>query len=229
MNNKPILFSTPMVQAIIEGRKTQTRRIVKPQPPEYARLTSYHPVDYMAERFRNKISWFIEEAGDLWPCNTEDAIKNPYVPVGGYLWVRETWAPLTKGYAYKADPFINSSPSGKWHPSIHMPKAASRITLLVKGIRVEKLQDISEEDAIDEGIERVGGDASVSPWRNYRISEPSVKSLHCSAPSRSFMALWESINGQGSWSVNPWVWVIEFDLILKNINDVIDESCQTSK
>jgi hypothetical protein len=94
-----------------------------------------------------------------------------------------------------------------------MPRWASRITLEIIGIRVERLNDCSEQDAIAEGIERVGGFASVSPWRNYRKGEEGEMLLHCSAPTRSYMTLWESINGAGSWAANPWVWVVEFKVV----------------
>jgi hypothetical protein len=94
-----------------------------------------------------------------------------------------------------------------------MPRWASRIQLEITNVRVERLNDISEQDAKAEGIEVVGGPTSCCPYRNYRIGKVGEMSLHCSAPSRSFMTLWESINGAGSWNENPWVWVVEFKKI----------------
>jgi hypothetical protein len=89
-----------------------------------------------------------------------------------------------------------------------MPRWASRITLQVTGVRVERLQDISQADAIAEGIERVG------PWKNYWLGDRGAAGMHCSSAVMSYRTLWESINGPGSWDANPWVWVIEFERLV---------------
>lgn len=94
-----------------------------------------------------------------------------------------------------------------------MPRWASRITLEIVDVRVERLNDITGDDAESEGIERVGGTYSCSPWKNYRKGEKGEMDMHCSARERSYMTLWESINGPGSWNLNPWVWVIEFKMV----------------
>ena len=172
---KPIIFSAPMVKAILDGRKTQTRRIVT---------------------VKNKNS-----------C--------PYGQPGDRLWVRETWGvgsrpdPLGgyEGIEYRADEFyledsddlpclrVTPPPDvclldydSGWMPSIHMPRWASRITLEVTGVRVERLQDISSTDAWAEGI----------------AHSPDTNPIH------DYAELCESINGPGAWDKNPWVWVVEF-------------------
>lgn len=163
MKMRPILFSGEMVRAILEGRKTQTRRVVKPQP-----------------------AYVIDS---VWVC--------PYGRPGDGLWVRETWAPNSQAgvFSYAADWAAGVKHVSRWRPSIHMPRAASRISLEVVGVRVERLREISEADALAEGCadsEMVDG---VPMW--------------CSAVEK-YMDLWEKINGEGSWAVNPWVWVVEF-------------------
>ena len=162
MADRPILFSAPMVRALLAGTKTQTRRVCKLD------VRSGMPEPELASLLR---------------CC-------PYGVPGDRLWVRETWAPLTVGYAYRADPVWNAPPADRWHPSIHMPRAASRITLEVTGVRVERLQDISEADVIAEGCPR--------------------QMLYGTGWYRD---LWLKINGTGSWGANPWVWVIEFRLV----------------
>ena len=123
MKERPIIFSTPMVKAILDGRKTQTRRVIKDQPP----LS-------MRDMFKPK------------------NLKCPYGQVGDRLWVRETFKPYNcmGGFAYKADGDLSTG--FPWKPSIHMPRGASRITLEITESRAERLQDISEEDAKAEGV-----------------------------------------------------------------------------
>jgi hypothetical protein len=180
MKERPILFSAPMVRAILERRKTQTRRIMKPQP--YGFLFQ-KPVKSLGGA----------------------EIKCPYGQTGDRLWVRETWgtdAPnldtcrrgvesdgLFYGPYYAADADWFDNHTVRMRPSIHMPRWASRITLEITNVRVERLQDISREDAIAEG--------TPPPDAAYSMRD-------------SYMMLWESINGRGSWATNPWVWVIEF-------------------
>ncbi len=165
MKERPIMFSGEMVRAILEGRKTQTRRVWK--RPEL-----------------RKADW---EIGD-------SSIACPYGEVGDRLWVRETWCGGQHGMPvhYKAS-WTEHEYGPAWKPSIHMPRKYSRITLEITGVRVERVQDMSVEDAINEGI----GLSSVDPLG-------------------SFGQLWDSINakcGYG-WGVNPWVWVVEFKRVL---------------
>lgn len=200
MQSKPIIFSGPMVRAILEGRKTQTRRIVKPN------------------------SWVI------------DISRCPYGHPGDHLWVRETFG--ESGYKrleYKAFPADGKDFRcvSRWKPSIHMPRWASRINLLVKNVRVERLQDISEEDAKAEGVysdemrpdyhdyrsnlwmcDRCAGTglhASLGP--NMGVIE-DVDCVDCDTSKKRFKQLWQLINGYGSWDANPYVWVIEFERVM---------------
>jgi hypothetical protein len=202
---RPILFSGPMVRAILENRKTQTRRIAK-------EFDSLKNIDKLLARFPNQEG-----------C--------PYGKPSDRLWVRETCAILDRqtrqtAIWYRADcdpgpvnevctmPDGSRPPDGlRWRPSIHMPRWASRITLEITDVRVERLQEISREDAIAEGIERVGGGGSCHPWRNYLLKPFAHPTSHCSSCQRSYMTLWESINGPGSWAANPWVWVVSFQVI----------------
>ncbi|MHB0973915.1 MAG: ASCH domain-containing protein [Thiobacillus sp.] len=178
MKERPMLMSAPMVRAILAGTKTQTRRVVKPQPGGLLKLALH-----LARR-----------GLPIWFCDGWDGTC-PYGQPGDQLWVRETFAPMTTGYAYLADPVWRDSPSGRWHPSIHMPRVASRITLEIVSVRVERLQDISESDALAEGVSPDMGLC----WQSGDDT-----------PRGMYGELWESINGPGSWDANPWVWVVEF-------------------
>jgi hypothetical protein len=191
---KPIIFSTPMVQAILEGRKTQTRRIVKPQPPQF--------VDYFEKRGDGFKAYMVP--GE--PCDYP-LVKPKYQP-GDILWVRETFCevpyehnhvPIKGGYitipkyAYKAD--SERDYTGIWKPSIHMPREAARIFLQVTNVRVERLQDITEEDAIAEGM-----------------SKTLVDGVTFISAKGKFHALWDTLYAKRGhpWENNPWVWVYEF-------------------
>jgi hypothetical protein len=198
---RPILFSTPMVQAILQGRKTQTRRIVKPQPT----------VNNGTWRLETKaLTQSVNIPPDQWH-KLPFGLISPYGEIGDALWVRETWAPAFGDYAYKADysDFTLSKPQNKglWKPSIHMPKAAARIWLRITDVRVERLQDISDADAIAEGIELVDqvGQQVYKRYDGYNTvtSQPAV----------SYWSLWEAIHGEESWQENPWVWVLSFEVV----------------
>ena len=210
MNIKPILFSTEMVQAILEGRKTQTRRIIKPQPKKGIIATAF---DFKKGFYASKIK--IEENPDRFEITK---LFKPKYQTGDILWVRESFAkpPIYAfgvKYIYKAG--FNESICG-WKPSIHMPKEAARIFLEVTNVRVERLQDISEEDAIAEGIDKKG-----DLYFNYFESEKLEKLekffpkeyFYKEIPKVSFMSLWSKINGIDSWIANPWVWVYEFKIL----------------
>ena len=207
VRERPILFSAPMVRALLAGTKAQTRRVVKHrwpylwQEPWYATgkvLTDLprQPGAFMEFRYRQQDdpNYQGSPASTLVPC--------PYGKPGDRLWVRETFAPLTTGYAYCADPIWNAPPADRWRPSIHMPRAASRILLEVTGVRVERLQDISKADAIAEGIER--REDACGDWKHYGDTGLSVDAVG------SYRSLWETINGEASWKADPWVWVVEF-------------------
>ncbi|HEN3233851.1 TPA: hypothetical protein U5D48_004338 [Yersinia enterocolitica] len=200
MNEKPILFNAEMVNAILSGRKTQTRRIMKVQPAE---CNHTHWPEYPNPE------WKLYDRG--WNCAvcgngvslTERDVTGIICPLGkpgDRLWVREAFAAglcTESTLAYRATHKTEDLEEGwgetiKWTPSIHMPRWASRINLLITGVRVERLQDISDADASAEGC---------------KIS--SMQSGECL--SDMFARLWKSIYGDESWQANPWVWVINFD------------------
>lgn len=195
MKQRPILFSTPMVQATIRGRKTQTRRIFKPQPTE-----KHDQSGYITALGKDGINYFGFKENET---NIFDAIECPYGQPGDVLWVRETFQQDGEDYLYKANCDINVV---GWKPSIHMPKSAARIWLRIANVRVERLQDISREDARAEGIEPINN----TQFINY------VDGTTTYNERTSFYSLWESINGKESLSSNPWVWVIEFERIEKS-------------
>lgn len=199
MKERPILFSGPMVRAILEGRKTQTRRAVRPQPPRYpyGRTPTY--------LFENLWGWCAVH-GTVRAVRSEDTIRCPYGVPGDRLWVRETHANLGKAplpgggtsediVLYRADHGDDCKIDGvRWTPAIHMYRRHSRITLEVVSIRAERLQAISDEDARSEGV---------SDFATYGTAKVE------------FASLWESINGAGSWDENPWVWAVEFRVLEK--------------
>ena len=194
---RPILFSGAMVRAILDGSKTQTRRVAKPvKHPDLGDV--YAPGALVLEREPQHV---IDRA-----C--------PYGQPGDRLYVRETWAqPTTLDPGptfYRADypdsvlgKYENLPPAEAitWKPSIHMPRALSRILLEITGVRVERLNDCSEADARAEGIA-----PELDGWTDY--SNPSCQL--CPNPVDSYRTLWDSINGAGAWAANPWVWVVEF-------------------
>lgn len=197
----PILFSGEMVRAILNGRKTQTRRIVKPQPDEDGICLDLERNQYLD--------------------TSERVYRCPYGMPGDRLWVRETHMAFDRGRInYRAD--YLQDPNGDrehgvvWTPSIHMPRWASRLTLNITGIRVERLQDISDRepqnDCTAEGVFHCG-------MKLPRYEEWSVSGFR-SSEKLMFHRLWDAINGVGSWDSNPWVWVVEFDPIEKNIDEV---------
>jgi hypothetical protein len=194
MREKPILFSGPMVRAILAGTKTQTRRIVKPQPP--TGCTGMESIDSPPfQGFR-----FLPVG--LWPEDPRYGNRScPYGQPGGRLWVRETWAWCTKAdghHIYKADGdgIGNCHVDGdRWRPSIFMPRWASRITLEITEVRVQRLQEISVQDAIAEGIAK-------SPTSYPRDERDD------------FRDLWDSINANKyPWASNPYVWALTFKKI----------------
>lgn len=196
----PILFSTPMVQAILKGRKTQTRRVVK--------------IDGMLP-YTGMKPLSTHECGSVFYFWGNKEIKCPYGQPGDVLWVRESFYPLIseglKGkYFYKAD-LEKQGFVFKWKPSIHMPKEACRIFLRITNVRVERLQDISEKDAIAEGIE----EAEFDRVNNCRVFKYYGWQNAVTDEKESFKSLWQSINGEQSWNDNPWVWVIEFERVKK--------------
>ena len=201
MKQRPILFSAPMVRAILEGRKTQTRRFINS-------LSGFSKISEFGKSNTPGFDWCFRDLNMRWNEFTNHRLlwKCPYGQPGDNLWVRETWAhEYGGGYLYRAS-HSHMKPDGNWKPSIHMPRAASRILLKITDVRVERLNDISEWDAIDEGLEMVDGPDGIKYYGNYGDNNADT-ALH---PIESFRTLWEAINGPGSWIKNPFVWVIEF-------------------
>ena len=198
---RPILFSGPMVRALLAGTKTQTRRPVKGMALEWLRPEGFTPT-------------FVAD-----PANHLCLYGAP----GDRLWVREAWRAMAEHDAsrpldipWRAPVVYEASRHpdtlfGKLRPGMFMPRWASRITLEVTGVRVERLQDISEADAIAEGIESRQVSETDSRWLRYDRSEDQGKAYSTTGnPRESFRSLWESINGPGLWQANPWVWVLSF-------------------
>lgn len=218
MKERPILFSGPMVRALLAGTKTQTRRMLKG--------------DFMRDPSGSQdAKWYFrgprQACWDSYETLAELVAHHcRHGQPGDRLWVREAWTPDppcdgTWGYTawagcregqiagvperFRHPAFCNYAADWlhgpiNWTPSIHMPRWASRLTLEITGMRVERLQDISEADAAAEGVATRAPDA---------ISPASLDA----DPSNQFRWLWESINGPGSWAADPWVWVVEFQRI----------------
>lgn len=197
-----MLFSGPMVRAILDGRKTQTRRIINPQPRVI--LAQYNDGSIETNQiFRHG-----------------DQRLRCQVHPGDRIYVRETWGILEDKhhYCYFVDPQGRSRQQlvgNRWRPSIHMPKAAARIWLEVTDVRPERLQDISEKDAIAEGIDM--GSEFASLCIDLETAPYSNDLVRNSAAITVFKKLWESTCG--SWDANPWVWVIEFQDCQKNFSE----------
>ena len=219
MKEKPILFSAPMVRAILAGTKTQTRRVVK-----YA-ITGPNQPHGIFDWHNAKGEWLAAHGGAFDFEKTNAALLCPYGQPGDRLWVRETWRytastleesraiteDITSGIAvdwratyidrcmkelgFSREEAEMADDFETWRPSIHMPRWASRILLEVVSVRVERLNDISEADANAEGCNEPARDQD---WTQCR---------------RWYRALWDQINGTGSWEANPWVWVISFKRI----------------
>ena len=189
---RPILFSAPMVRAILDSRKTQTRRIAKVTDKDCKPGMITPLAGFVPRTIANHISY----------C--------PYGKTGDRLWVRETFKQYNGIISYKADgnwisdfndiDNFNPHENIKWKRSIHMPRSASRILLEITGVRVERLQDISECDAKAEG-------SYVCDYFGRRLLDQSSNQ---GCYKWGYRSIWESLNGSGSWDLNPWVWVVEF-------------------
>ncbi|WP_175712166.1 hypothetical protein [Burkholderia ambifaria] len=223
MKERPILFSGPMVRAILEGRKTQTRRIIK--LPHNNPLGAWEPTTAGGGSVKYAGGRPAPELAAIWHTRTGDCYVCPHGDVGNSLWVRETHEvrrigtetfegarPMRRyaGIAYQADngraevdidldtfQALYAKESRGWTPSIHMPRWASRITLEITGVRVERLQAISEADAEAEGIDFLRHVPDVDETLDAR---------------GLFRCLWDGLNAAGGygWDKNPFVWVIDF-------------------
>lgn len=238
MNARPILFSADMVRALLDGRKTQTRRIVKPQP----QLSPHHEPVRAESRGNRRWVFMTHTDRPDYSWATGDVTCRYGMP-GDLLWVRETHAivgSVDPGWVlYRANGYENECrrhgfdrppPESdiRWKPSIHMPRWTSRLTLRLTNIRAERLQAVSEADAIAEGIERIDDPRGVA-WKSYELihegRHKGTPNPHAavpnSSPVTSYRELWEAINGRESWAANPWVWVIGFDVIQANVDYVM--------
>lgn len=206
---KPILFSTEMVQAILEGRKTVTRRVIKEKLVDEW-CNSVMPRDMFCKRSYEKDCF---------------AARAPY-KVGDILWVRETWAPCatidsfltnTDLFVYRAD-WLTAAEPPRWRPSIHMPKKAARLFLKVAGVKAERLQDITDTQAILEGFEGVVCDHGM---RGVYACEDCMNTGWLEPPTVDFMHTWEKLNAKRGygWDTNPWVWIVEFEKLEAENND----------
>jgi len=205
MSEKPIPFSAPMVRAILNSSKTQTRRVVRPQPDTRPGMNCTRLI------FKDrKGAPLLDEALEA----PEPVYRSlcPYGQPGDRLWVREAWRvfaafnkkpprDITRNELvwYEAQDEVPFHPTafGRLRPSMFMPRWASRITLEVTGVRVERLQAISVSDAIAEGV-------------NVHVDHHGKPRDSIYSPVQAYRDLWEQINGPGSWGANPWVWVVEF-------------------
>jgi len=206
---KPILFSTAMVQALLAGTKTQTRRVIKPQP--------------VSDFDSGYVFWGKHQFDIHGMPYFEELPKLAKYQPGDFLWVRETWTENGLGYyRYKADwddpskglfigPSIPDKFRNKWKPSIFMSRKASRLFLEVTEVRAERLQDISEEDAKAEGVLYYGDDCD--DYKNYEYNDVYGDDWGVKTAKASYETLWESINGHGSWDLNPWVFVYTFKIV----------------
>lgn len=245
MTVRPILFSGPMVRALLEGRKTQTRRVLKPQIETFEVAPGKEcDID---------ICWDVDDGrGRIWKGSNGTGVLTlqtvPYAP-GDVLWVRETWATTINAAGqndWPARPHIALPPdlvdrsaiwaadgdwdwcdgdgfqSGKsyWKPSIHMPRKYSRLTLEVTGVKVERLQDISEEDAIAEGVCQFCEDSDhPGMWDGLSPDDRNtLVRLTYGSAVQAYRHLWETINGADSWEANPWIVAPEFAVRKINVD-----------
>ena len=196
MKERPILFNAPMVREVLAGTKTQTRRIGKTQCAEWTELA----VEYSIHAKKGKVAVATHLA---YPNGSarHGICECPYGIPGDRLWVRESFARVptacgSEDIVFAADYQDGSDRAAgvRYTPSIHMPRAVSRITLEITGVRVERLQDISRGDAMAEGC----------PFPNMAQGPD---------PRDWYAELWGAINGPDSWAENPWAWVVEFKAI----------------
>jgi hypothetical protein len=216
MSERPILFSGEMVRAILRGQKTVTRRVVRSQLGNRGEAVSdAHGVKYWRRGEEDPIRWCgCDGLGSLgW-------VRCPYGTPGDLLWLRESWHDRTDRPASMHDPSLvcyaaDGEPAepSRWRkrPSIHMPRWASRLTLRVTDVRVERVQEISEADAKAEGVRYEWDEVIGHQWY------PEPPGQVCSGNAReAFQWLWDSINGKRpgcAWADSPWVWVVSFERV----------------
>ncbi|WP_174800043.1 hypothetical protein [Methylobacterium currus] len=268
MADRPIIFSGPMVRALLAGTKTQTRRLITPGTCTVLgnRVTAKSPAWVGLKFDRAEVRTtsptgvprphlavpFVHPADEARGMAADAVYRvDPVIEAGDRLWVRETWA---VGNIYDGVPPSRINPTGKpgWcgiryaatderlgirdRPSIHMPRWASRLTLTVTEVRVQRLQDISDDDCFAEGLEKLdvtlGRNGEVVPlkqpmaaneWPQGRDGERGYAQDGWDMPQCVYADLWESLHGRGSWKVNPWVAAISFRVILANIDSLPEQ------
>jgi hypothetical protein len=191
MAYKPILMKPFLVNRVLSGNKSQTRRIVKGDITRLEQLFDYNDKDTPS---------LIET------YNHPKGLVKPYCMVGDVLWVRETFWTFNNVTVYKADNPNGSAVAKKWNPSLFMPKDRCRLWLKVKSVHVEELHNISDADAIKEGIEIHNKSGHYVDYFAHKSRD-----RYWVNPQLSFSSLWSMINGEDSWEKNPFVWVIEFE------------------
>lgn len=200
MADRPIIFSAPMVRALLDGRKKQTRRAIRGVGGDNCMVVRKAAAKLAGLR-----------------AHVLDAAEHGLLPyaVGDRLWVREAWCPSDPGPAYMAD--HHGDPRGLgWRPSIHMPRWASRLTLVVTEVRVQRLCEITEADALAEGV------AWSDDYEGYHTED--CRNFHGSDPRVSFASLWEGIHGDDAWAANPWIVAVSFDVHRCNIDAMKEPS-----
>ena len=210
MADRPIIFSGPMVQALLAGRKSQTRRVLKPQPD-----TTSDPSGLGEWGAVNRYDYW-RPAAEIRPYQVGDRIWVREAFIGPYAYEVNEYPPRdwgNKAIWFPADGPVPEKHAGQfWHrarPSIHMPRWASRLTLTVTGVRVQRLQEISEADAIAEGCDAVLA---------LTIKRPN--GAHPGNPRECYCDLWNSLHGPGAWDANPWVVAITFSVQRGNIDQM---------
>lgn len=206
MKDHPIIFSGEMVKAILEGRKTQTRRVIK--LPGDAR-----DVRYWDTPTHRPQAGYADPGVNYWTTEGNHIDACPYGFPGDWLWVRETWAMSDCNVRYRADGEWEDEEremgyNARWRPSIHLPRIFSRITLEIVSVRVERVQDIERDDAKAEGV------SGVWEWMGQNDKKPFERGA-LNPYVENYSVLWDSINAKRGygWDANPWVWVIEFKRI----------------
>jgi hypothetical protein len=234
MKELPIVMSARDVCAILDGSKTQTRRAIKPKAAELISVMSGEGEASVSFRYSHHVDDDGKKHPPEWLCFLEDYPEEGVVPIGqcpygqpsDRLWVRETWKPVPIS-AYRSSEGVQQTPNPQdadeaavykagwvrsgggvsWRSPTHMPRWASRITLEITDVRVERLQDISDDNCLAEGIAQVVRERLPSTQQCGEYDAIDVD------PVAEYRALWETINGPGSWDANPWVWVISFKRI----------------
>ena len=222
MSERPIIFSSPMVKALLDGRKTQTRRIIKPKAwnkaGDVVNINIASAANYTKGADGRMYFAFVHPRGG--PLT---AYVSPYA-VGDRLWVREAWRvrsgkydrmkpsdlPQNATVHYEANPRGEGEDLGKLRPSIHLPRHASRITLEVVQVRVQRLQEISHMDAKAEGVAQWVSDY----FEPQTPPSELLVDFHCGTTINAFRRLWETLHGPDAWEANPWVVAVTFKRVM---------------